>query len=83
MIQINFYEVDCLPERERVKRKKLERELNKFLKMNVRYAKVNEGYEYSNTVSARSCICAAISNYKLPVKVHLINGVVYLERTDM
>jgi hypothetical protein len=80
---MKFQKVDSLPVKARRKYKKLEDELEKFMKMDVKYAKVDYGDEYSSPESARVCISKAIELYQLPLKVCVINGVVYLESADM
>lgn len=80
---MKFIEVDHLPYSNRKPRKSMEEELEKFMKMDCRYAKVDICDEYSSVLSARSAIYAAVKNYKLPIKPILIDGELYLISTDM
>lgn len=80
---MKFQQIDSLPEKKRCEYKKLENELEKFMKMDVKYARVDYGNEYSSPSSAAHTLSLATKQYALPIRVRVINGVVYLESTDM
>lgn len=62
----------------------LKKELESFLKMDVKTAKVilADG-EYVSCGSAQNAIVDSIKRFAFPVKACRIDGVLYLERTDM
>ena len=62
----------------------LKKELESFLKMDVKTAKVilADG-EYVSCSSAQNAIVESIKRFAVPVKARRIDGVLYLERTDI
>lgn len=84
---MKFVKVKKLPvsnKAERAEEHDYKRELNKFMRMNTNCVKVvlSDG-EYSNDITAHKCLVRAIKRYMLPIKVHMINSVIYLTRTDI
>lgn len=80
---MKFIKIDRLPDREKRPYNKMEEELEKFLRMGCRYAKVDLCGEYSGVNSARASICNAIKMYDLPIQARLINEELYLISTDI
>lgn len=80
---MNFVKVDRLPDRKKRPYKKLEDELEKFMRMDCKYAKVELNGEYAGPNSARASILRAIRLYDLPIQIKMINDEVYLISTDM
>ena len=90
---MEFYEVDRLPDRvlhrRRIqntgdkRRAYLEDELEKFMKMDVKYARLDYGDEYKTPGAVSSSLKNAIKKEGLPIKVTIIDSVIYLISTDM
>ena len=77
--------VKHVPSREHTEHKKLSEFIEMFLKMDVKYGRVNfTEYEYGNNTSCRGAIHKYLfRNPEIPVKTSCIGGEVYLIRTDM
>lgn len=80
---MNFTKVDRLPDTIRRPYKNLEDELEKFMRMNCKYARVEFAGEYAGANSARAAIHKAIKAFDLPIEAKLINEELYLISTDM
>lgn len=82
---MEFVEVKELPKKgPRCEYKSMAPKLYEFLEMNVKCAKmVFDPYEYINVASAYATINTLAKYHRLPLKAILINGEVYVVRTDM
>lgn len=89
---MRFVEIDEIPKR-RYKTKdahrpeeyhNLKKELESFLKMDVKFVKVIfKNGEYATFKSAANSFVRASRTWMYPIKVHWIDEEIYLERTDM
>lgn len=81
--------VECLPERQpKTLRKNINDIIEEFVRMNVKYARVEFGsLEYASVKSAHDAIKVHILYHPggndYPVKMKFINGDIYFIRTDM
>lgn len=77
--------VNELPERNHRTGKKSNLDcLQEFLKMNVRYAKLDvPELDYVHPFSAYTSTLNSVKRFKLPVAVYFINGDVYLANLEM
>ena len=85
---MTFVPVDRLPEKgpnaPKTPHKKNAEHLKEFLKMNVKYAKMDFGpLEYISTESARASTANLIRWYGLPIKATVINGELYLINLEL
>ena len=81
---MNFVPVDFLPERRYTTYKKVGTYLQEFMKMNVKTVRVDySSDEYTSAQCATTPFRYAINADGYPIKVQIINGDVYLIRTDM
>ena len=81
---MNFTPVDYLPERRYTTYKKVGAYLQEFMKMNVKTARVDyTPEEYTSAQCVSTPFRYAINADGYPIKVQIINGDVYLTRTDM
>lgn len=82
VITMKFIEmVNGLPKRENHKLNLL---LKEFVRMNVKVAKVDlDKHEYKSTTVARSVISNACKRHCVPVRTKIVDGILYLVRTDM
>lgn len=85
---MTFTPVDKLPEKgpnmPKAPHKKNAEHLKEFLKMNVKYAKMDFGpLEYISTESARASTTNLIGWYGLPIKATVINSELYLINLEL
>lgn len=81
---MTFTEVKEIPKRTKTKPKDSMAMLNQFMKMRIKTARVSfTEDEYKNTYSCCMALRGGISRYKYPVVIEVVNGDVYLTRTDM
>jgi hypothetical protein len=85
---MKFIPVEKLPEKNpqfnRSEWKSMRKVLGDFIKMNVKYARVEVDYDdYSSESSARGALRVGARHHKFPVDVVGRNSEIYLIRTDM
>ena len=83
---MEFVKVDGIPEsqRNRAAHFSLKSKLERFLAMNVQYARVDYTRdEYSSPTGALHSLSACCNMYDFPAYAILRNGDIYLIRTDM
>lgn len=81
---MKFVEVGTLPDNAKTRRGVMEERLEKFVRMNVKYVKIDYRIdEYTSPTSCRLSFANAAKKYNFPVDVKMINGEVYLIRRDM
>ena len=81
---MNFVPVDYLPERRYTTYKKVSAYIQEFMKMNVKTVRVDySSDEYTSAQCASTPFRYAINTDDYPIMVRIINGDLYLIRTDM
>lgn len=81
---MEFVEVENLPDYVKSVKGAMEKRLEEFMGMNVKYAKVQyHDDEYSSPNGCRLSVIDGIKRYGVPVNVVMIRGVVYLIRRDL
>jgi hypothetical protein len=81
---VKIVKVDVLPNYQRAAYKHVAEELEKFLEMECKYARVElDTGDYNNQYSALNTFHSAIRTNGFPVKAAAINGEIYLIRKDM
>lgn len=82
---MKFSKVDSLPEKKpRCDYKSVMPQLQTFLDMGVKYAKVSYyPNEYANHYSLAATIHNLAGRYRFPITSKILNGEVYVIRTDM
>ena len=81
---MKFIEVNELPEYQRATYKHVREELEMFLKMNCKYARVDlNSNDYGNPYSACATLSLAARRNGFPIKAAAINGEIYLIRKDI
>lgn len=81
---MNFVKVEKLPGNVKTQKGVMEERLEKFVSMNVKYAKIAYSVdEYTSPTSCRLSFAKAAKRYNFPVDTKMINGEVYLIRRDI
>ena len=77
--------IDILPCRKaNAEYKNIRAYLNEFMRLNVKYGKVEYGQqEFRNVCSANGSFNYMIRRFNYPIRTTMLNGELYLVRTDM
>ena len=76
--------IDKLPKRKAIgKYGRLDDFFKSFLALDTKYAKVSfDDMEYLSTTSCRGSLSSYLSKNSLPITTTVVNGIIYLIRTD-